>query len=97
MLREVHYQMWNLPNLVIPGWVHELGGGGPSRSSTGLLSRAFLASEARGRAEGPAFVPSRLTSSDRPLPPLQKHTEEITKIRKDFERQVRGQRLPRSV
>lgn len=27
------------------------------------------------------------------LPPLQKHTEEITKLRNDFERQVRGQCL----
>lgn len=49
-----------------------------------------------GPASRPESVPSLLASSDSSLPPLQKHTEEITKMRNDFERQVRGQCFPRS-
>lgn len=50
----------------------------------------------RGPAAAPVSVLSRLASSDSLLLPLQKHTEEITKMRNDFERQVRGQCFLRS-
>lgn len=48
-------------------------------------------SEEQGWPSGVAFL--CVSSTDGLLLPLQKHTEEITKMRNDFERQLRGQCL----
>lgn len=64
---------------VILGMVRELGNGGAQRGAGPALGVAFLC----------------VSSTDGLLLPLQKHTEEITKMRNDFERQLRGQCLTR--
>lgn len=88
----VHYEMWNFPDPRSSGLVLSLG----VRVQPEQQPHRLLVLVRRGPAAGPVSVLSRLASSDSLLLPLQKHTEEITKMRNDFERQVRGQCFLRS-